>query len=855
MRFIKLTAITAALVVLLAAGAYPGQIASHIYTALQMRDHLSPKCRAIVDSNMAAYLEGAQGPDITGVVQYGLGRKSTMPVQTVGEESHYDKTGELTMNILFSAKTEPEMAFALGWITHYLNDQYVHPVVNRYGGYYKVDAKRHKALEQLESKYVYAEKSSIVSKATATSCPADMPQAFPGFLLQAYHWTFPDNSMYVANEIVGVEGAYDNTRLDHFCGQFRRAASWCLEAAVDFYAAHESGEGKHNYTNTYIAGFPNMPTKKQYEGIMKPLEVEVKPAARELAVTVTVRDNRLHGRFCKEWDEAIERSFDHAGMILPAACEYIEAPDQAARNALRPGLKTLFPNVNLDQPLGTFDQSKIEPGNFKTEEIIWEYEPVIRSGSLETAPQQVKTGKVKIPDMKEDGWEGGKTGRVTFNIPVPEQKQDYKLRTKLLPAASYEGLDYIEYDSSTKQAQALGPGEVMLGDIFDVTFELPPHVAANPGDRRYVLMADNETIALEDAMTIPASIGDKFRFDVACLEDRVEGGNLHAKLQITNVNSDRFLGRQNLTVVRFDKGKANLETSDLLAETGKALERASAAMDAVDKALNLTEEQEKQLEEEMEAYEAELAKDPKLTETDREQMVAAKAKELMKQMGVDIEKVLAENQDLRQIDKMSEVPFNESMKLTVRPMQCDITAAQDWALPPAWKPYGVSTLHKKTVAEKTEGGYAYLIVDGSFSVSFTNDEDTKKAFAERDRDAEAVAIPVEVQGFKGVVYQQKTQTEDHWQADNSNLAEGEEPDLSATANFSGELTGDGLLEKGKVLMLIGYGVTVKASMSTDKKGNVQYDGMAAGKKEFERAPGDVTSMLRSIRLSPGPLPQ
>jgi hypothetical protein len=56
-------------------------------------------------------------------------------------------------------------------------------------------------------------------------------------------------------------------------------------------------------------------------------------------------------------------------------------------------------------------------------------------------------------------------------------------------------------------------------------------------------------------------------------------------------------------------------------------------------------------------------------------------------------------------------------------------------------------------------------------------------------------------------------------------------------------------------MLVSYGVTVKASMSRDKKGNVEYDAIAPGKKEFDRAAVDASAMLKSVRLSPGPLPR
>ena len=178
--------------------AHAGQIGCHIYTALRMKDHLSGNCRVIVDTYPDAYLAGAQGPDITGVVQHGLGRKSTMPVTTIGEESHYDKTGRLALNILFAAKKDAEIAFALGWMTHFLSDRHVHPVVNRYGGFYQVDEARHKALEQLESKHVYVAKSAILTKAVAIRCPHDLGHPFAMFILQGYHWTFPGNNLYIS---------------------------------------------------------------------------------------------------------------------------------------------------------------------------------------------------------------------------------------------------------------------------------------------------------------------------------------------------------------------------------------------------------------------------------------------------------------------------------------------------------------------------------------------------------------------------------------------------------------------------------------------------------------------------------
>jgi hypothetical protein len=49
----------------------------------------------------------------------------------------------------------------------------------------------------------------------------------------------------------------------------------------------------------------------------------------------------------------------------------------------------------------------------------------------------------------------------------------------------------------------------VLGDIFEVRFELPPHVAALTSEWRYVVVPDNERLAFEDVMMKPSSRGGR----------------------------------------------------------------------------------------------------------------------------------------------------------------------------------------------------------------------------------------------------------------------------------------------------------------------------------------------------------
>lgn len=837
----RVTLLTTLFIVLaLASACGAGQIASHIYTAIKMKDHLSPACRLLVDSNMDAYLAGAQGPDIVGVVQSHISSASTVLTATVGEESHYTQTGELTRNILYAAKTPKEQAFALGWITHYLNDVQVHTLVNQWGGYYLVDAAYHKALEQLESKYVYAKHSAVVDKSTATSCPADLGPDFATFIAIAYSRTYPANPLYKLDEVIGqVQGLDARTRLEHFCEQFRRASSWCLDAANSFYGAHESNEGKQT-RNVQWAIFPAQPNKDQYKNIMNPLEMEVNVDTANINVVVKVNDNKMYGRFLNEWEQAAARAIQEAAKVLPVACQYVEAKTEDDRKKIRPLLAPLLPDVNLDQPDTAFNMSTIDPGNHSADHIILDWIPLSQP---KKGYQFVQAAyNIKIPELKDGGWNGSKTGKVEFNIPLKDYSGDFQLRVKLIQNAKLKGFDYLEYQGKTQQASNTSDGSTMMGDVFEASFTIPADLAGKPGARRYFIMSKDEEVALEDVMMIQGRLeSPKMRFDVAAIDENISGTTLKAKLQVTNLESKKLTGDQKLVMMWFPEGKNELDLGGLMNEANEALASAGAAIEELNKAMERQEEMEEELDRQLQAYAAELEKNPKLTSKQKEEMIEKKALELMKEMNADVEGSLQDSEDIKNLEAKGDIPFYATAPLTLRPASTKVAGASGWDDVSGPSPYANGREFGRKIEEKTSSGSPRTKVLSSFGVAFFDDPQMKKDWEQRWASSGAEAISLTVAGFKGTVYETSNEAEK-----SSAYADG-----TSHAGYTGKLEGEGFLEKGKVLMRIRYSIEAEGTSAYDKEGKLIYDGVGPAREAFTSDRKDIGSMMRGIGLQPG----
>ena len=69
-----------------------------------------------------AYLHGALNPDL-GLFPFGD--------PSVTDLSHHARTAELVRNLVAFATDEPETAYAWGWVTHFVADTHLHPIINR----------------------------------------------------------------------------------------------------------------------------------------------------------------------------------------------------------------------------------------------------------------------------------------------------------------------------------------------------------------------------------------------------------------------------------------------------------------------------------------------------------------------------------------------------------------------------------------------------------------------------------------------------------------------------------------------------------------------------------------------------
>lgn len=153
----------------LAASSIPG----HIYSATRMVASC-PELAAAIRDQQAAFHCGAAGPDITFAACNPEDRTSA------GAESHYERTGELCLSFLREAQTPAERAFALGWVSHWMTDVYIHTLVNAYGGCWDQPGQRHRhsELEVVEAKHVYSIRQAVPGLGELTIAASEVPSSF-----------------------------------------------------------------------------------------------------------------------------------------------------------------------------------------------------------------------------------------------------------------------------------------------------------------------------------------------------------------------------------------------------------------------------------------------------------------------------------------------------------------------------------------------------------------------------------------------------------------------------------------------------------------------------------------------------
>jgi tetratricopeptide (TPR) repeat protein len=454
-----------------------GQIPSHVYVAARNQEAMPDPLWGVISAHAEAYMMGAQGPDIAGTAGVIQG-KITWGKLDYGIEAHYKKTGLLALYLLTRAKTQKQFAFAVGWVSHFINDSHVHPVINSYGGYFaagKEAEARHKALEMLETKHVFADPalSRIVAPYDFNKIPDFVDTEIQELIYEVY------------KEVFG--GKYDESTVRRDFGLYLKlSGDHARNASRNFLEAHSNGEGKFTLDPSgwldagwHISGtaapgetskiFDRMPSQAEYKLIMEgPLTVTAVRAEKDkVVVSLKVNDSKLLGRFVKDWEKEIElASTSYTSAFEDISIFYRETflagrPYNPAQNAgpvvmgaLQRLRGNLLKDISLDDtPHPRFGTQHPWPGEIKGIEKIWfQYSAKLSTDTGVREHKKDSSVPLQIRNPKE-GFQKSLSGDAEIEIPVSNLDNDsyeFKARLFALDPANvgrpplYPKYDYVD---------------------------------------------------------------------------------------------------------------------------------------------------------------------------------------------------------------------------------------------------------------------------------------------------------------------------------------------------------------------------------------------------------------------------
>jgi tetratricopeptide (TPR) repeat protein len=408
-----------------------GQILSHVYSAARNYESMPEPLKSVVKESLDAYMAGAQGPDVVGLSSIA---QSWAIRRDFGREAHYEKTGMLALFLLTRADTRQEFAYAVGWITHYLNDIHVHPVVNSYGGLFLAGSageRRHKALEMLENKHIFADPSfyGVVAPYDLAQMPPYIDKATVYFIYEAFRDLF--------------HGAYDEADARTNFGFYITLTENHVRAASrNFLSAHANQTGKFTADESSAVGlaFPRMPSEEEYRLIMEgPLTVSrVRAEKDKVIVSLKVNDTRLFGRFVKDWEKEIKiASAGYQSALEDINVFYQEtlgagkpykigqSTSPAAMQAVQRLRQNVLKDISLDDtPHPRFGSSHPWPGEIKDLNALW-YQGTL-SISTEQGNKDVRLDSsipLQIRNPRE-GFEKSRSGEAEIELPVHNPDND-----------------------------------------------------------------------------------------------------------------------------------------------------------------------------------------------------------------------------------------------------------------------------------------------------------------------------------------------------------------------------------------------------------------------------------------------
>lgn len=386
----------------------------HFYAAEKIIEGMSDPVKSIVTKYIKEYRLGAIGHDLVGwtddAARLNFGDLHSSRTSRLVESLLEVAIGAYIANnekdpVAVNENGDPILAFALGWMTHWATDLYIHSLVNKYGGDYNKDRSKHVQLELVETKYIHEKhKQKIPNVDTWT---IEYNNAIWAYLNHALCVTYSKDGI---NYEEGKEQGKINdlTKLNYIgylimVYAFEAAEKGCTSKNKEttFYweltklASHFSSRPAFAaflinlqehladmVTLAWASKDAYVPSNNTYRTIMNPLKITVVPKATHLDVHIEIEDTGLYGKFLADYESFIDGAVDKGASIANAINEYLvefeknPRKENDARNNYETRLKPIIfdtrntpgnADINLDI---LFPEMRILTDNAKTIEKI-----------------------------------------------------------------------------------------------------------------------------------------------------------------------------------------------------------------------------------------------------------------------------------------------------------------------------------------------------------------------------------------------------------------------------------------------------------------------------------------------------
>ena len=194
---------------------FASQVYGHLYFANLMLETKSGKYIALQDSTRNAFYGGSIAPDAAWIAhmitnptiherlhqKYGIKFPGNLrPVSSQFDDVHQLRPTQASLQLLVSANSEEDRAFAIGWLSHYVVDSFIHDLINQHGGYVRDPTqfddpamKMHDRLEALEMRHVLELRGNSLRSVAQELQNATLPVTF---LRTTLNKAYPENFFY-----------------------------------------------------------------------------------------------------------------------------------------------------------------------------------------------------------------------------------------------------------------------------------------------------------------------------------------------------------------------------------------------------------------------------------------------------------------------------------------------------------------------------------------------------------------------------------------------------------------------------------------------------------------------------------